>query len=138
MISAFFDKKKGAFMTTTTSQHCSWAVLNNTDKYIAKAENDIEDNKRLLLAVADSMNNLCEKLCRLEYLLKRKSMEQALYPKGKGERKGNEVKDQIKPYSDRYSGVHPGWHVSSTNAYGKRDVHSFVKEADAVPGRLTG
>jgi phage terminase large subunit-like protein len=67
--------KEGIFMTTTTSQHCSWVVLNDTDKYITKAENDIEDDKRLLLAVADSMNNLCEKLSRLEYLLNRKSME---------------------------------------------------------------
>jgi hypothetical protein len=61
---------------TTTAQQCSWAALNNTDKYITKADDDIEDNNRLLLSIADSMNNLCEKLSRLEYVLERKNMEQ--------------------------------------------------------------
>jgi hypothetical protein len=70
---------------TSTSQKCSWAVLNNTDKYITKAEDDIEDNNRLLLSIADSMNDLCEKLNKLEYVLKRKNLEQITYPKGKGD-----------------------------------------------------
>jgi hypothetical protein len=82
----FFLVKKGGIFVTTTSQQCSWAVLDNTDKYIADAENDIEDNKRLLLSLADSMNNLSEKLSRLEYILNKKSMEQVSYPKGKGTR----------------------------------------------------
>jgi hypothetical protein len=70
---------------TSTSQNCSWAVLTNTDKYISKAEDDIEDNNRLLLSIADSMNNLCEKLNKLEYVLKRKNLEHITYPKGKGD-----------------------------------------------------
>jgi hypothetical protein len=70
---------------TKTTQHSSLAVVNNTQKSITKAENDIEENKRLLLSVADDMINLCEKLNRLEYILKRKSMEENLYLKTKGE-----------------------------------------------------
>jgi hypothetical protein len=66
---------------TTTAQHCSWAVLNNASKYITKAKDDIEDNSRLLLSVFDSLNKLCEKLSRLEYVLKRKNLEQDI-PKG--------------------------------------------------------
>jgi hypothetical protein len=66
---------------TKTAQHCSWAVLHDTHTSITKAEDNIEDNNRLLLSIADSMNNLSEKLSRLEYLLNRKSMEQILYPK---------------------------------------------------------
>jgi hypothetical protein len=64
---------------TTTAQH-SCTVFN---KY---TENDIEDSKRLLLSVADSMNKLCENLSRLEYVIQRKNIE-IFYPKGKGEAK---------------------------------------------------
>ncbi|MDR0475656.1 MAG: hypothetical protein LBH43_18540 [Treponema sp.] len=71
---------------TTTAQHCSQAVLNDTQKSIAKAEDDNEDNNRIRLSIADSMNKLCEKLSRLEYVLKRKSIEQ-MHPEGKGENK---------------------------------------------------
>jgi hypothetical protein len=67
---------------TTTAQSCSSAVLNNTNKYITKAEDGIEDN-RLLLSIADGMNNLCDKLGRLEYVLERKNIEQNTQ-KGKG------------------------------------------------------
>jgi hypothetical protein len=66
---------------TTTAQHRSCAVLNNTDEFIKKAENDIEDNKRLLLSVADSMNKLSEKLSRLEYLIQEKKQTNFV-PKG--------------------------------------------------------
>jgi hypothetical protein len=72
---------------TITAQQCSRAVINNTGTYITKAENDIEDNKCLLLSVADAMNKLCEKLSRLEYVIQRKNIEQFLYPQGKGETK---------------------------------------------------
>jgi uncharacterized protein YukJ len=72
-------------MTRTTQFH-SQAVLNDTHQSIINAENGIEDNNRLLLSIADSMNDLCEKLSRLEYVLKRKNVERILYPEGKGER----------------------------------------------------
>jgi hypothetical protein len=58
-------------------------ILDNTNEYIIKAKNDIEDNNNLFLSVADSMSGLCEKLSRLEYVLKRKNIEQTTYPKGK-------------------------------------------------------
>jgi hypothetical protein len=72
-------------MTTTTQFH-SQAILNDTQKSIEKAEDDNEDNNRLLLSIADSMDKLCEKLSRLEYVLKRKNIKQ-MYPEGKGENK---------------------------------------------------
>jgi hypothetical protein len=61
----------GIFMTTTV-QNCSLAVLNDTYNSIAKAEDDIEDNRYLLLSIAESMNDLCEKLNKLEDVLQRK------------------------------------------------------------------
>jgi hypothetical protein len=67
---------------TKTVQQCSWAVLNDTHRSIISAEDNIEDNSRLLLSIADSMSNLCEKLSRLEYALRRKNIEQ-MYQKGK-------------------------------------------------------
>jgi hypothetical protein len=61
---------------TTTAQYSSSAVLNDTHESITKAENEIEENNNLLISIADGMNNLCEKLSRLEYVLKRKEIEQ--------------------------------------------------------------
>jgi hypothetical protein len=46
-----------------------------------------EDNMGLLISVFDSLNNLCEKLNRLNYVLQRKTMELDIYQKGRGETK---------------------------------------------------
>jgi hypothetical protein len=74
---------------TITAQHRSLAVVSDTQKSITKAKNDIQDNNRLILSVFDSLNSLCEKLSRLEFVLRRKGkgIEQILYLKGRGEAK---------------------------------------------------
>ncbi|MDR2575737.1 MAG: hypothetical protein LBC52_04760 [Treponema sp.] len=69
---------------TQTTQPCSWAVLNKTDKGLTKNKPEMEDNEKLLLSLFDSMNNLCEKLNRLNYLIQRKELEQLLYRNNKG------------------------------------------------------
>ncbi|MDR2942102.1 MAG: hypothetical protein LBV17_05890 [Treponema sp.] len=48
---------------------------------------EAEDNKILLLHIFDSLNNLYEKLSRLDYLMQRKSIEQILSPKCTGEKR---------------------------------------------------
>jgi hypothetical protein len=64
---------------TQTIQPCSWAVLNKPDKDLTKNKPEAEDNRKLLLSVFDSLNNLCEKLNRLNYLLQRRNLEQIIY-----------------------------------------------------------
>ena len=66
-----------------TEQTRSWATLSNAgeDLNANKPEPETEDNKTLLLSVFDSLNNLYEKLNRLDYLIKKRNMEQELYPK---------------------------------------------------------
>ena len=68
---------------TQTTQPRSWATLSETGKDLTIRKPQTEDNRSLVLSVFDSLNELCEKLSRLEYLLKRKSIEQILYQKGK-------------------------------------------------------
>jgi len=72
---------------TQTTQPCSWAVLNNADKGLTKNKPETEDNRKLLLSLFDSMNNLFEKLNRLNYLIQRKKLEQCIYRDNKGETK---------------------------------------------------
>jgi len=61
---------------TQTVQTRSWAItlLNETGKDLTiKHETkrpETEDSMSLLLSICDSMNNLYEVLCRLEYVLK--------------------------------------------------------------------
>ena len=66
-----------------TEQSRSWAILSNAgeDLNANKPETETEDNKILLLSVFDSLNNLYEKLNRLNYVIKKRSIEQELYPK---------------------------------------------------------
>ena len=61
---------------THTVQPRSLASLSEPrkDLPIRKPE-ETEDNMSLLLSVYDSLNNLCEKLNRLDYVLKRKNIE---------------------------------------------------------------
>ena len=69
---------------TQTTQPCSRITLNETRKDLTMQKPETEDNMSLLFSVFDSLNNLCEKLSRLEYLLTRRNIEQILYRKCKG------------------------------------------------------
>jgi hypothetical protein len=79
----FFHTKTGGIFMATTVQHRSCAVLDDTQKSITKAEDEIEDNNRLLLSTLDSLYKLGEKVSKLDYLIQRKAIEQFFYPKGK-------------------------------------------------------
>jgi site-specific recombinase len=68
---------------TQTVQYCSWAFLNETGKP------ETEENMRLLLSVYDSLNNLYERLSRLNYVIERKNLELSLYHKCKERRNEN-------------------------------------------------
>ena len=70
---------------TQTTQPCSWAVLNKPGKGLPKNKTESEDNMKLLLSVFDSLNNLCEKLNRLNYAIQRRKLEQIVYRDNKGE-----------------------------------------------------
>jgi len=72
---------------TQTTQPCSWAVLNKADRSLAKNKPETEDNRELLLSLFDSLNNLCEKLNRLNYVIQRRKLEQSIYSNNKGETK---------------------------------------------------
>ena len=58
--------------------------FNNAGKNLAINKNETEDIRSLVLAVYDNLNNLYEKLNRLNYVLERKKMELILYRKDKG------------------------------------------------------
>jgi len=60
---------------TQTIQPRSEVTLNKTEKDL----NQTEDNKKLLLALFDSMNKLTETVNRLNYVVQRKKLEQILY-----------------------------------------------------------
>jgi len=71
---------------TQTTQPCSGASLNKAGTDLTKDKPETEDNMSLLLSVYDSLNNLCEKLSRLDYVLKRKNMEQIINNQNKGDK----------------------------------------------------
>jgi len=64
-----------------TEQPRSWATLSNAGEDLNKNKPEIESNKTIVLSLIDSLNNLYEKLIRLDNVMKRKIIEQALYPK---------------------------------------------------------
>jgi len=68
---------------TQTVQPRSWACLYDAGKDLTLHKPDTEDNASLLLAVFDSLNNLHEKLCRLNFVMERKLIEYNLYQKSK-------------------------------------------------------
>ena len=72
---------------TKTIQVRSSVLINNVNKSVTTKKPETEDNIGLMLALYDSLNTLCEKLNRLDYLLNRKRMELILYENGKGEAK---------------------------------------------------
>jgi hypothetical protein len=59
-----------------------YAVLDDMQKSITKAEDDIEDNNRLLLSTLDSLYKLCEKVNRLDNLIRNKEIKEIIYPMG--------------------------------------------------------
>jgi hypothetical protein len=70
---------------TKTTQPCTWGILNNTGKDLTIKKPEAEDNRNLLLSVFDSLNNLYEKLNRLNYVLARRNIEQIIYRNNKKE-----------------------------------------------------
>ena len=70
---------------TKTIQPNSTIYVMEKDLHIQKPET--EDNKNLLLTLFDGLNNLCEKLNRLNYLIQRREIKRILFPEGKGEKK---------------------------------------------------
>jgi UTP:GlnB (protein PII) uridylyltransferase len=69
---------------TKTIQHSTWKTLYETGKDLTTQNPETEDNMRLLLHIFDSLNDLYERLNRLNYVLQRKNIEQILYHKGTG------------------------------------------------------
>jgi hypothetical protein len=61
---------------TETIQPRSRVTLNNTEKYFTINKPQEEDNISLLLSIFDNLNNLYEKLNRLNYLIERRNVEQ--------------------------------------------------------------
>jgi len=78
--------KKEVSMTKTI-QFRSHVTLCETNKVLTIQKPETEDNRALLLAVFDSLNNLYEKLNKLNFALQRKNIEQLLYPRGRGDTK---------------------------------------------------
>jgi len=64
---------------TKTIQPRSWTLIDNIGKDLTVKKTEPEDNMGLLLSVFDSLNKLCEKLSRLNYLLERTAIEKKLY-----------------------------------------------------------
>jgi hypothetical protein len=57
------------------------AYLSETVKDLPLNKPETEDNMSLLLSVFDSLNNLCEKLNRLNCIIQRRNIEYMLYEK---------------------------------------------------------
>jgi len=62
-------------MTQTTTCIKQTLALSSAQNAEITKEPDIRENIRDLLSVCDSLNRLCETLCRLENVLKRKEIE---------------------------------------------------------------
>jgi hypothetical protein len=67
---------------TQTVQTRSCAYINEAEKTLKPNKLQKEDNMSLLLEVFDSLNDLYEKLNRLNYVIQRKNIEQILYQIG--------------------------------------------------------
>lgn len=75
-----FPNTYGEIAMTQTVQPCSSVLIGKL--IIDKPEKD--ENSRLLLSVFDSLNNLYEKLNKLDYLIRRRNIEQILFRSKKG------------------------------------------------------
>jgi hypothetical protein len=67
---------------TQTKQPRSLAYFSESEKKPDKNTPKTEDNMALLISVYDSLNKLCDRLNRLNYLLKRKNVVQISSQKG--------------------------------------------------------
>jgi hypothetical protein len=74
---------------TQTIQPCSWAYLNKTEEKLNIDKSKAENNLSLLFSVFESLNNLCEALNRLDYLIQRKNIEQIINNQKEGEQNEN-------------------------------------------------
>jgi hypothetical protein len=68
-----------------TIQPRSWALLNETGKDLTINKPETDDNRILLLQLFDSLNNLYEKLNRLNYEIQKKKLETKIYSESRGE-----------------------------------------------------
>jgi len=59
---------------TRTVQSRSFASLNEAGKNQTTGESETDDDMSLLLSICDSLNNLCDRLNKLGYLLKQKKL----------------------------------------------------------------
>jgi hypothetical protein len=67
---------------TNTIQPDSCEILSGADENSGENKPETEDNTSLLLSVLESMNNLCDKLNRLNNIIQKKSVELNLYGRG--------------------------------------------------------
>jgi len=74
-------------LITTTSQPSSWAILSDAGKDLTVYDSETEENINLILTVCDNLNELYEKLSKLNYVMGRKIIEYKLHQKNKGEYK---------------------------------------------------
>jgi len=74
-------------LITTTSQPSSWATLSDAGKDLNLYDSETEDNINLMLTICDNLNELYEKLSKLNYVMGRKIIEYNLHKKYKGENK---------------------------------------------------
>ena len=65
-----------------TIQLRSWATLSEPGETQNENNLEPEDNRKLLLAVYDDLNELCEKLARLNYVIGKRRLENYLYLNG--------------------------------------------------------
>jgi len=65
-----------------TIQLRSWATLSEPGETQNEDNSEPEDNRKLLLAVYDNLNELYEKLNRLNYVIEKRKLEYYLYLKG--------------------------------------------------------
>ena len=68
-----------------TIQLRSWATLSEPEDAPNENESEPEDNRKLLLAVYDNLNELYEKLIRLNYVIEKRKLEYYLYLRGVNE-----------------------------------------------------
>ena len=68
-----------------TIQLRSWATLCEPGDKPNENEDEPEDNRKLLLAVYDNLNELYEKLIRLNYVIEKRKLEYYLYLRGVNE-----------------------------------------------------
>jgi hypothetical protein len=65
-------------MTQTIQAFSLKMALNVTDNNLPTQKPEAEDNMSLMLSILDKLNNLYDKLNRLNYLIQRKKIKQIL------------------------------------------------------------